>query len=1442
MRRLNRRVLIIGLVLIVALCLGIAAIHHYQVSRQTDFLVRQAHLARDEGSPAGSIRFLKQALQIEPDRLDILNELAVTQESLGQIEPAFLTSLRIDRLDSADRENQMRLARLAIPIRRYEDAIQRISKLQKESSDQSAVLYSLQGDAYTGILDYDAAEQSYSKAIETGDADIATFAKLAGLLADRLNKPNEAVAVVDDLIRQNPDNARAYIARGSYYIGQTKGRLLSATDDQKNNLGEYLQRAQSDAERAIELSEQSAEALRFASLVAGRREDYQGAITIAESGIQRYPLEADFYRYASAAADSLAKNSEDPTKQQSYQKQALDYLDSGLARMPKSGPLYWQKINSLLDRQDAEGAKEQLTKLKQIGFSQPLLKFAEARQLALSGERLKAVQRLEEVRSEVIEQAELVRLVDLELASTYGALGEHEAQIAALQRIISNDPTWLPGRERLASALLQVGRIDEAVQQYRSIAARPGVPIAAPLNFARLLLLQNLGRDEPRRDWRQVEQILQTLTERQGENSDVMAEVAILRAEMLLAQGKADAADAALAEANGTDAVWSARVLLAISRRQWDSAKQLVEQAVAEIGRTPRVRYAEAALVLTQGAIDNDVQDQLTALCTFPPDWTTQQRLELCHVMVPLLISSQHYELAGQLVDFQISQQPSDLSAQYQRMEIAYRSKDVDTLRETLDQILARAGKTARWNYGQALLIELQAGDELLTDQQNDAAQTFLAEAAVLRPAMAAIPALSGHLNDRQNDVERAIVKYKEAVDLGMRTPTLVRRLVSLLTSNQRFSEADQVIRQSRSGNQPFSSDMARIASEVSAQMSEMQRAERLAAQAANDSGKTGDWVWLARLSELNGNMQQAEDAYQRALQDDQIDDSVRLAWIGFLNRNARLGEAKQALDGFEKTLDPTTDQAGLIAVAQGYLELEETNDAARVLKKIDQQRLVSVKQFEQLFALIKTLRPAAESTEFLRSLSTDSDDQKKEVAVWAKRQLALQLAETGQQENFSIATGLIQQNLKLDPESLEDKRALAIVNAYFLGESNPERPLAMFQALQKSGWTPTLSDQFLIGRLLIANGQWTLGTRSMLPLLGNESARQPAHLKMYANLLLQMERSDYSGEAELWVNRLIEQGVKDEQTAELLAEVRFRRKQFDRLLTDLSVSPNQDRQELSEEAKWFADAASFSSRFRILSTLTTRLVEAGENETAKRFDAAAQAMAKDLNQSSEFPGMFYAHELIKRGQCSAATAAFEKSASNATDDELVQFAESVFAAADCIASDLERIEAVYRELVSERKQQATLIVIVARLLETRGDYEQAIEIYQRIVKNDGNDLAAANNLASLLALTGKDPARGIEICNKLIDAHGPQMFLLDTRGVCKLKLGDPTAAFADFDQAYKMQPHPITLFHLAWAAKEQGNQAVADEMFQSAINKGLKKSDLHVLERSQFDSLTKRQ
>jgi len=119
---------------------------------------------------------------------------------------------------------------------------------------------------------------------------------------------------------------------------------------------------------------------------------------------------------------------------------------------------------------------------------------------------------------------------DLVLGLCYEQLGAADQQYATYRRAASTDPLSVPATYGMARALTAMGKLEDAIEVYRSLVAK--VPTFR-VTVARLLLLRNLGQPRGQRRWEELDRLLA-----EAEKADPKStEILLLRAEALAGFG-----------------------------------------------------------------------------------------------------------------------------------------------------------------------------------------------------------------------------------------------------------------------------------------------------------------------------------------------------------------------------------------------------------------------------------------------------------------------------------------------------------------------------------------------------------------------------------------------------------------------------------------------------------------------------------------------------------------------------------------------------------------------------------------------------------------------------------------------------------------------------------------------------------------------------------------
>ena len=79
-----------------------------------------------------------------------------------------------------------------------------------------------------------------------------------------------------------------------------------------------------------------------------------------------------------------------------------------------------------------------------------------------------------------------------------------------------------------------------------------------------------------------------------------------------------------------------------------------------------------------------------------------------------------------------------------------------------------------------------------------------------------------------------------------------------------------------------------------------------------------------------------------------------------------------------------------------------------------------------------------------------------------------------------------------------------------------------------------------------------------------------------------------------------------------------------------------------------------------------------------------------------------------------------------------------------------------------------------------------------------------------------------VGLINRAIEVDGEKPYLVDTRAVVRIRLGQSCQAVEELLAIRKLAPrNPMFALHLAWANQEQGRTAERRKAFQEALNLG---------------------
>lgn len=1461
MRTLNLRllaILFVGAILTGAVGYGV---HSLQVRRNAGVLLRQAAAAKEAENWNEAINCLQRYVSlVRRDNGEVLADLGLLQADARRWGPALRNLQNALRQLPERTDVQRRLAEAAMALRLYTDARQHLEALLKSSPNDPELLELLarcqlaEGHEKLSV-------DSLSKAIDVAPDRLDAYALLAAIYEERLKDSVLAREILDQMVAKNPNMSKAFVIRGLFRMEHLVDKSAAAVADASTQSQQSLAAALEDANSALELEPDDEGVLLFAvrCFLANRQAD-------------------EARKYADHAKDLFPKNPSvyallaDIELQTNHRKAAIDWLDEGVKVAPKSQrqDLLWNLCNlyleeNELDEEHAGDVRSLLAELRKSKYPKPPIDYLEARLLTVQRPRqwLEASIKLEKNRAELVPWPDLLKQSDYLLGRCYEGMGNPDLQLTAFRRAASVDPVWVPARLGVAGALASMGNVDEALREYGEIVKLTNNNLGVSLQMARLMIMSNLGRLPDERDWDSVMGVLDQIDKIEPNTS----QVAILRAEVLLAQGKATNAIDLLHKARDLSPqdleLWLGLAAIAEQRGELTEALRIVDDAQTKNGDVVQLRLARARFLVNQGG--PGTTEAVRKLAEPSPEFTSDQVMQLYSGMAGLLIVLEDYDETARLCQAVAKARPSDLLSRLMLFDTAIRAtkwseeKRLSVMSGVLDEMLEIGGKSPLWHYGMAVQLRIRAEEikrrlsadtksvaekktdtELRSKYFKDAKQ-HLVQAGAARRAWSRVPLLLADINMEQGDEQAALEYYLDAIQRGELNPAVLSRTISLLYRHGKVEEANQLIlRLEQQSRSPFSNEMARLATEISLQLRDRDRALDLATNRFKPTN-ADEYIWAGQIFANLGKLIDAEESFRKAIEFDETRPEPWIALIQFLGRTEQSEKAAAEFERAERKIDRNEVSAALARciefTGKGFDEME-----ARSLSELSASpNDVTVLRRAIDFYLHQQKQRKAEP--LLQQIISGESNAGADDKSWARRNMALALTSRGDRASLKRALALLDENIKLDTTSIPDRRAKAMVLSMPLLREREYR-LEAIELLEGLLRDPRSQDKnvsaeerFVLAQLYMAMGDAAKVTSHMRTLLTTHGDVK-RYVELYAKFLISRGEVD---EAQKWTDGL-ERG-DDSQKQDVFSKLSFS-------IEGLFVKEKYD--ELLSAANTFVDepaleAADRRARIRRTATLleayAERLKRGGQvgakpNETTTalsvRFLDKADEMYRRNARDNPQELLALAGFCSRRDRLDEALEILERAWSTGQPGEITAVAVTIMISAAATPQQLTRLEKLLRTAIEKQKRHVLLVQALADLQSWREEYDEAEALYRESLSKGDHPLAL-NNLALMLALLGKGGDEPLRLIEKAIELVGLEPSLLDSRATINLALGNPQLAVSDLILAIEKRPSPLNYFHQAQVALRLGQKESARNSMLKADELNLQAEHLHPLERKNY-------
>jgi predicted Zn-dependent protease len=1421
MRKINVKLLLTLVLGTATLAAAVGAAHAFQYGRIADALLFQAR--RADGQPKRVARYLARYLEFKPRDLDTRAELArilAGEAFAGSPRERVRAARLLDGVltdDPSRTELRRLLARVALEINQLQTARRQLDALVPEKDVAwPAGEKAPAADASRGELEFlwgrlcEAESKQtqaivfYRQAIHDLPGEQLGYLRLAYLLHGQNQKETdparrsvnqaEADDVMDRLVANNQESYRAYLARWNYR--RETGYLY----EEDSLGGKRLEEAAEDVAKALTRARgESVEVLLAASDLAQLRADVEAE-------------KPDDPKDPKASLERRQK------RMREYREEARDYLTQGLKVQEKagSGPeaesvrrqLLWVLANLWLDEIDgpcadpasAEGKKagkearqltDQLRKTKGPVGSAPA-EVLQARLWMSEKEWANAAKLLEHARPALISPQELATRLDLYLGRCYSHMGQSMRALAAYQRVADRpsqaDGSLSVARLGMAEARWALGRVDEAVQDYRQVMRGSRVPASGWIDLARLEVENQLQRQENNRDWSQADRDV----DRAASANPGVADVTVLRAEVLVGKGRPDQAEALLKKACEADPkkaeYWVALATLADHDGERYHALAVLADAEKVLGDCVELRLARARF-WSGRPDDKQRREALAALAKNADKLPADDRAKL----LAGLAEAQYFAgdpVAARALLEELATLPAyknDLRLRLVLFDLALKSGNESRMQAALDSIRAAEGRAGRYTYFGQALRDLWLARERKDTGKLQSAVALLAQVEQAEPQWPRLFLARADAEELAGNPEAAISNLREAIKFGEDGPEAVQRLVTLLTQQKRDDEANSAMGQLRE-SQRRNRQMLDFGSKLKARQGDLAGALELARQAGTEKSK--DWrdlVWLAKVQEADRKYKEAEENLRKAIAMAPAEPDPRVALVHLLAGQKRTAEAEGVIK--EAVAQVAPDRAPL-AAAQCYEAMGFLNKAApyfeeAVRKQPDEVTTVRAAarfylQFGRLDLATVLLQRIVD-----RKLRNASEQD----AAWARHGLAVMLAASTDYRSFQKALGLVEMRLDESgvlrdaansaqrPHGSDDELARARVLATQPQRQFREKAVELLEAAARAGRLEH-GDLFILALLYDAGGNWP-GASEAFRSLVLKQGKTPQYLAQYAL-------------------RLIRQGEVD--TASRLVEA------LEKLEEERDVPPGQFGT-VELRARLLEKRGDGNKALELLKNYVHR--------PRARPDEMLYLIAS-LGRQQRFAEAF--------GLCPEAWEKCPPEAAGGVTVALLRVMKPTDA-------QVARAEGWLKEAIEKHPKNMALRMHLADLFDLRGRYADSEREYRVVLQAEPGNVIALNNLAWLLVNNGNGGAEALTLIDAAVNGLGRRADLLDTRGQVYLKLGKIDEALSDLKESSADMPSPTRLYHLARALQTAKEKDAAKKALQDAVKLGLVVATLHPIE-----------
>jgi len=597
-----------------------------------------------------------------------------------------------------------------------------------------------------------------------------------------------------------------------------------------------------------------------------------------------------------------------------------------LGRAESTGPLI-QRLHAGVARVRTGGA----IPVVELAHFEAAVAFVEARALSVRGLESESTAILRNA----LKRADLIlgpHAVSPPAARLARALAERslragEWEIAAQQfaRSAQFDPELVANRLTAGQAWRQAGNLKEARLEFQKACAAPAVSAEAWLELARLELGEQSLRPASERNWERFDAAIgHTRNEPKIADENVLLEADSLAARQD-AQAAVERLRDALALRPHSDRLATALGVFLLRSGRTEELQKLIDEWSRWDESAAAARFLRSRLLLHDGRVQAAIATLRAAAENAPPRERRALSAEIARIYFEHDQARQaEAELRSLLGDGQL-----DVTLLTQGTEAALAAHDSAAVARWLEDWGRFGGKGAsHYRYYQARAL-LSPASKSGADAQRQARE-LVRSLCDERPNWPAAWVLDGQLLEQSQSWSEAIDAYRRAISLGDATPRVRQRLVALLCSQSRVSEALKYL-------QATAGDVNQNAAAVALQVRYGSTAEAVESARRHQAADLGDperRLLLADALRADGQLKAASETLEEAVR---LAPDQAGAWLMLFEIQLRMPAstaARRTLVELEANAKLPTATRDLL-LARGYWRLGENDEADRRYRQL---------------------------------------------------------------------------------------------------------------------------------------------------------------------------------------------------------------------------------------------------------------------------------------------------------------------------------------------------------------------------------------------------------------------------------------------------------------------------------------------------------------------------